>query len=248
MGARTLPSGPPTPDDLLRNMILARLAVAGLLIAGSAIAGAVWLAPWLRPDGCSVAQSESRVQPGASSKAEVNALPAPLADPAVDPVAPPLDSALLEQIADYRPTLTVPVQGVRVQDLVDTYTQARSEGRTHDAIDIAAPRGTPVLAAGDGVVLKRFQSVRGGTALYQLAPDRVTIYYYAHLDRYAPGITEGQMLKQGTVLGYVGDTGNAGAGNYHLHFGVSTTADPAQYWGGVPRNPYPLLVDTGSTG
>lgn len=137
--------------------------------------------------------------------------------------------------------LLVPVQGVQAASLVDTYEDARGQGRRHDAIDIMAPRGTPVLAVADGVVMKLFQSERGGITLYELAPDRRTIYYYAHLDRYAPGIAEGQAVRRGQLLGFVGNTGDAGPGNYHLHFEVSTTADPAKYWGGTPQNPYPLL-------
>lgn len=137
--------------------------------------------------------------------------------------------------------LLIPVQGVEAASLVDTYEQARGQGRRHDAIDIMAPRGTPVLAASDGVVMKLFRSERGGITLYELAPDRRTIYYYAHLDRYAAGMAEGRVLRRGEVLGYVGDTGDAGPGNYHLHFEVSTTEDPDRYWGGVPQNPYPLL-------
>jgi murein DD-endopeptidase MepM/ murein hydrolase activator NlpD len=135
----------------------------------------------------------------------------------------------------------IPVQGVKATSLVDTYQQARGQGRRHDAIDIVAPRGTPVLASSDGVVMKLFESVRGGTALYELAPDGRTIYYYAHLDRYAPGMAQGRALHRGEVLGFVGNTGDAGPGNYHLHFEVSTTTDPRKYWGGVPQNPYPLL-------
>jgi murein DD-endopeptidase MepM/ murein hydrolase activator NlpD len=142
--------------------------------------------------------------------------------------------------------LLVPVQGVTAGQLVDTYTQARGQGRVHDAIDIAAARGTPVLATTDGVVLKLFQSARGGITLYELGPDGRTLYYYAHLDRYAAGVGEGRPLHRGDVLGYVGDTGNAGAGNYHLHFEVSTTADPRRYWAGTPQNPYPLLQPGGS--
>ncbi len=143
--------------------------------------------------------------------------------------------------------LLIPVAGVERDQLVDTYAQARGQGRRHDAIDIVAPRGTPVLAAGDGVVLKLFDSDFGGITLYQLAPDGRTIYYYAHLDRYAPGIAEGQQLRRGDTLGYVGDTGNASPGSYHLHFAVSTTADPARYWEGVPQNPFPLLNDGGES-
>jgi murein DD-endopeptidase MepM/ murein hydrolase activator NlpD len=137
--------------------------------------------------------------------------------------------------------LLIPVQGVTAANLVDTYEHSRGQGRRHDAIDIMAPRGIPVVAVADGVVMKLFNSVRGGITLYHLAPDRRTIYYYAHLDRYAPGIAEGQPLRRGQVLGYVGNTGDAGPGNYHLHFEVSTTADPKRYWGGAPQNPYPLL-------
>jgi murein DD-endopeptidase MepM/ murein hydrolase activator NlpD len=137
--------------------------------------------------------------------------------------------------------LLIPVLGVRAASLVDTYDQARGAGRRHDAIDIMAPRGTPVLATADGVVMKLFTSARGGTTLYEMAPDGRTIYYYAHLDRYAPGIAQGKTLRRGDVLGYVGNTGDAGPGNYHLHFEVTTTADPAKYWGGAPQNPYPLL-------
>jgi murein DD-endopeptidase MepM/ murein hydrolase activator NlpD len=137
--------------------------------------------------------------------------------------------------------LLIPVQGVKGASLVDTYEHARGQGRRHDAIDIMAARGTPVVAVADGVVMKLFRSERGGITLYELAPDRRTIYYYAHLDRYAPGIAEGQPLRRGQLLGYVGNTGDAGPGNYHLHFEVSTTADPKKYWGGAPQNPYPLL-------
>jgi peptidoglycan LD-endopeptidase LytH len=137
--------------------------------------------------------------------------------------------------------LLIPVQGVAAASLVDTYEEARGEGRRHDAIDIVAPHGTPVLAAADGVVMKLFGSELGGTTLYQLGTDRRTIYYYAHLDRYASGILEGRVLRRGEVLGYVGTTGSAAPGDPHLHFEVSTTEDPNRYWGGTPQNPYPLL-------
>ena len=148
-------------------------------------------------------------------------------------------AAVAFRAADSR--LLIPVQGVEASSLLDTYEQARGEGRRHDAIDIMAARGTPVLATADGVVMKLFQSARGGTTLYQLAPDGRTIYYYAHLDRYAPRIAEGRALSRGEVLGYVGNTGDAGSANYHLHFEVSTAVKANQYWGGIPQNPYPLM-------
>jgi len=137
--------------------------------------------------------------------------------------------------------LLVPVAGVRRTDLVDSYREARGQGRRHRAIDIHAPRGTPVIAAADGTIVRLFESVPGGTTLYKLDPDERTIYYYAHLDGYAPGIAEVQEISQGDTIGFVGDTGNAQPGDYHLHFSVSTTEDPARWWGGTPTNPYPLL-------
>jgi len=130
---------------------------------------------------------------------------------------------------------------VRPEQLQDTFTDARSEGRAHDAIDIMAPAGTPVVAASDGEILRLFQSDRGGTTIYQLSPDKKLVFYYAHLQRYADGLATGKFARQGEVIGYVGDTGNAGAGNYHLHFSIAVLADPKRYWEGTNINPYPLL-------
>ena len=152
---------------------------------------------------------------------------------------PPGDSLVAAAPPDAR--LVIPVEGVSPDRLRDTYSDARGVGRRHDAIDIDAPRGTPVLSVARSTVLKLFQSDRGGTTLYALAPDQRTIYYYAHLDRYAEGIREGQQLTAGELIGYVGDTGNAAPGDYHLHFEISITDDPRRYWGGSPVNPYPRL-------
>jgi murein DD-endopeptidase MepM/ murein hydrolase activator NlpD len=139
------------------------------------------------------------------------------------------------------PHLIVPVQGVRPDQLIDTFDQARSEGRVHDAIDIPAAADTPVLAASEGKIVKLFQSERGGTTIYQVSPDEKMIFYYAHLARYADGIVEGKTVRQGDIIAYVGDTGNAGAGNYHLHFSIALTSDPKRWWEGTNINPYPLL-------
>ena len=140
-----------------------------------------------------------------------------------------------------RVDLIVPVAGVRPEQLLDTYADARSEGRTHDAIDIPAAAETPVLAAADGKILKLFQSERGGTTIYQLNANGELVFYYAHLSRYAEGLSEGSLVRQGEVIAYVGDTGNAGAGNYHLHFSIAMVSDPKRYWEGTNINPYPLL-------
>lgn len=133
--------------------------------------------------------------------------------------------------------LIIPVLGVRPDQLRDTFAEARSEGRVHDAIDIPAPRGTPVVAVADGPIVKLFQSERGGTTIYQVSTDGKFVYYYAHLDRYAEGLAEGHFAKQGETIAYVGDTGNAGAGNYHLHFSVAEISDPKNFWHGININP-----------
>ncbi len=137
--------------------------------------------------------------------------------------------------------LIVPVAGVQPNQLLDTFSDSRSEGRVHDAIDIPAAQGTPVVAAADGQIIKLFQSERGGTTIYQLSTDQKLIFYYAHLQRYADGLTEGKFARQGEVIGYVGDTGNAGPGNYHLHFSIAVVSDPKRYWEGTNINPFPLL-------
>jgi murein DD-endopeptidase MepM/ murein hydrolase activator NlpD len=137
--------------------------------------------------------------------------------------------------------LIIPVVGVRPDQLIDTFTSSRSEGRVHDAIDIMAPGGTPVVAATDGEIVKFFDSERGGITIYELTPDKKFILYYAHLQRRADGISEGMQVKQGTTIGFVGDTGNAGPGNTHLHFSIAAVTDPKHFWRGTYLNPYPIL-------
>lgn len=136
--------------------------------------------------------------------------------------------------------LIVPVQGVEAEDLRDDFTQPRGNGRTHGAIDILAPLGTPVLAAADGTIRKLFTSRAGGLTIYQFDRDEQRLYYYAHLDRYHPAIAEGTFVEQGTVIGYVGTTGNA-RGTPHLHFSVEDLPPTKEWWKGTPVNPYPLL-------
>ena len=139
--------------------------------------------------------------------------------------------------------LLVPVQGVKSASLTDTFDQPRGNQRHHEALDIMAAKGTPVLAAADGKVEKLFQSKPGGTTLYQFDPSGRYAYYYAHLDRYADGIKEGMDLKRGDVLGYVGVTGNSDPNAPHLHFSVVELTPEKQWWKGTPLNPYPLMSD-----
>lgn len=139
-------------------------------------------------------------------------------------------------------SLVVPVLGVETSDLHDTFSQPRGKGRTHRAIDILAPRGTPVVAAVDGTIRKLFTSPAGGLTIYQFGPDGKRLYYYAHLDSYERGLAEGLVVRQGTVIGYVGTSGNAPADTPHLHFSVEDLPPTQEWWKGSPVNPYPLLV------
>lgn len=139
------------------------------------------------------------------------------------------------------PHLIIPVAGLKPEQLRDTFTESRSQARVHYAIDIMAPRGTAVLAAAEGKIVKLFLSEKGGITIYQTSADQKLVFYYAHLDRYVEGLKEGQMVRQSETIGYVGDTGNAVAGNYHLHFAIWIITDPKRYWDGTNINPYPLL-------
>jgi murein DD-endopeptidase MepM/ murein hydrolase activator NlpD len=183
--------------------------------------------------------SSARQNPIASPAASVQ----PSETPPPENTEPANDTTLVGSFVG-RLNLIIPVQGVRADQLQDTFMDARTEGRVHDAIDIPAPGGTPVLAAADGEIAKLFQSERGGTTIYQYSADKKLIYYYAHLQRYADGLAPGRLVHQGEVIAYVGDTGNAGAGNYHLHFSISVIPNPTRYWEGTNINPYPLLKNS----
>ena len=139
--------------------------------------------------------------------------------------------------------LMVPVQGIKSAQLTDTFYQPRGEQRQHEALDIMAPTGTPVMAVADGKVVKLFQSKPGGLTVYQFDPSEQFAYYYAHLDRYADGIAEGMEVKRGTVIGYVGVTGNSDPNAPHLHFAVVALTAEKQWWKGTPINPFPLMSD-----
>lgn len=138
--------------------------------------------------------------------------------------------------------LMVPVLGRGILDVEDTFDHARSGDRVHRAVDVHAPRGTPVLAADDGRVLAIKVNALGGLTVHCADPAGRLVYYYAHLDRYAPGLTEGQAVRQGDVLGYVGTTGNAPADVPHLHFQVMRLTDPKRYWDGPALDPRPYFT------
>ncbi|MHB1225315.1 MAG: M23 family metallopeptidase [Gemmatimonadaceae bacterium] len=175
--------------------------------------------------------------------------PTPVAPPRDDVAVVPVAPAVMAD-ADYLRAreLMVPVAGVAPGRLSDSFTAARDGGeRTHNALDIMAPRGTPALAADDGRVFRVGRNRLGGLTVYLLDAAERFIYYYAHLDGYRDGLRDGMPVARGDVLGYVGTTGNAPANTPHLHF-QAMRYRPDRYWEGQPVNPKPYLVVTGRAG
>jgi murein DD-endopeptidase MepM/ murein hydrolase activator NlpD len=201
--------------------------VAGWLAGGTIIVLLAWPAMTRERRGATVSP--------------MPALPSTTTTAATTPARDTLRSPSLAREFPSEP-IVIPVTGVAQTDLVDTYAQARSGGRIHNAIDILAPLGTPVVAAVDGTVRKLFTSRAGGLTIYQFDVKEERVYYYAHLDRYAD-VKEGQFVKQGTVIGYVGTTGNAGQ-TPHLHFSIELLPPTKEWWKGEPLNPYPILART----
>jgi hypothetical protein len=136
--------------------------------------------------------------------------------------------------------LSIPVEGVDEDDLVRSFADTRG-GRLHEAIDILAPVHTPVKAVDDGRIARLFHSKAGGITVYQFDPTERFCYYYAHLDRYAPGLTEGQQVRKGEVIGFVGVSGNAPKNTPHLHFAIFRLSEAKRWWEGTPIDPYDVL-------
>jgi murein DD-endopeptidase MepM/ murein hydrolase activator NlpD len=153
--------------------------------------------------------------------------------PPRDAVAPPPADLMGRELA-------FPVQGIDPKTVADTFTAPRGVSRLHNAVDIMAARGTPVVAAAAGTVQHLGNGGAGGIAVYQIDETGKYAYYYAHLDRLAEGLAEGQAVARGDVIGYVGTTGNAPENAPHLHFAIYEVGDAPSRWGGRPINPFPL--------
>jgi murein DD-endopeptidase MepM/ murein hydrolase activator NlpD len=134
----------------------------------------------------------------------------------------------------------MPLANVDPKTLTDTFNDART-GHKHEALDIPAPRGTPVLAVAEGNVAKLFNSKQGGLTVYQFDNTQRYAFYYAHLDRYAAGLKEGMLLRKGDTLGYVGSAGDASPNAPHLHFAVFQLGPEKNWWQGTALNPLPML-------
>src|SRR5688572_1451622 len=166
-----------------------------------------------------------------------------------DPVSPPSPAVLAPapvaagaEVEELRHrALTLPVQGIKRDELRDTFNEMRGSSRRHEALDVLAPRNTPILAVEDGRIARLFLSDAGGITIYQFDPSETYCYYYAHLERYADGLKEGAPIKRGQVIGYVGTTGNAPRDTPHLHFAIFKMTDEKKWWQGTAIDPYSVL-------
>ena len=180
----------------------------------------------------------------ASPKVEVKPTkkeePSPVTPPPTAMAAPPPAVSGLPDDLRQR-NLTLPVQGIKREQLQDTFNDMRGSSRRHEALDVLAPRNTPILAVEDGTIAKLFVSDAGGLTIYQFDPSSSYAYYYAHLERYADGLKEGVPIKRGQVIGYVGTTGNAPRDTPHLHFAIFKLGEDKKWWQGTPIDPYSVL-------
>ena len=197
-------------------------------------------------DAASVPTAPNEVATDSTQHRSSPRLPLPLVSMRGAPMSP-------DSMPTTKPTaisandLLIPVQGVIASQLTDTFADARSADRVHDAIDIMAPAGTPVLAVADGHVEKLFTSKLGGLTIYEFNQDGTLAYYYAHLQRYADDLSEQKTIRRGQVIGYVGSTGNASPEAPHLHFAIFELGPEKQWWKGEAINPYPWLTGTSAT-
>jgi len=182
--------------------------------------------------GDGVVQSAVPVAVATTGEPSPVAMPPPSAEPVIGSV-PSYELAERD--------LVLPVQGIKPEQLTRTFSDRRGAARLHEAIDILAPLGTPVLAVEGGTVARLFLSKAGGITVYQFDPTERFCYYYAHLDRYADGLGEGHRLKKGQVIGYVGVSGNAPKNAPHLHFAVFKLTEAKRWWEGSPIDPYDVL-------
>ena len=141
--------------------------------------------------------------------------------------------------------LTFPLRDVDQKAMTNSFEDPRPGGRSHEGVDILAPRNTPIVAVGDGTIAKLWNSHDGGTTIYQFDPTGTYVYYYAHLESYANGLKEGEKVRAGQVIGFVGTSGNAPKNTPHLHFAIYKVTEPGHWYHGQPLNPYPILSANG---
>ncbi len=216
-------------------------ALGGYLLGAATVLLIFWL--YGDPDEVRTAgETIGMVPPGATAPAQPTPAPAtPAPSAPVTPAPPPPAGPVYSGGSLDGRSLVVPVQGIRPDQIQNTFDDLRGGGRMHEALDIMAPRNTPVVAVEDGRIAKLFTSAQGGLTIYQFDPGETHSYYYAHLERYADGLKEGDRVRRGQVLGYVGTSGNAAPDGPHLHFAIFRLNEQKSWWEGTPVNPYTVL-------
>jgi murein DD-endopeptidase MepM/ murein hydrolase activator NlpD len=217
-------------------------ALCGFLAGAIAVAVVAWGFSNVRASNRSGQGSAERPsaddRPGLSN-ASNEGVAKPPPPPRSSDTTPVIEEDPLRELRDRE--LDLPVRGVARRDLRDSFDQTRGSTRKHEAIDILASRNTPVLAVEDGIVARLFESKAGGTTVYEFDPTTRYVYYYAHLERYADGLQEGNHIQRGQILGYVGTSGNAPKDTPHLHFAIFRLTDKKQWWQGSPIDPYEVF-------
>jgi murein DD-endopeptidase MepM/ murein hydrolase activator NlpD len=223
---------------------LTLLVVSGLWWGGWVLVGRPDRAPVSTPDGSPADRARGIISPTPRREEPVPDAPETHAiiESARSSRADALPVVGDEELRELRSQdLAVPVLGIRRADIVSNFDDHRGSGRAHEALDLLAPRGTPVVAVEDGHIEKLSTSLRGGLSIYQFDHKERYCFYYAHLDRYADGLKEGQPVRRGQVIGYVGTSGNAPPDTPHLHFAILRLSDAKEWWDETPLDPAVVL-------
>jgi murein DD-endopeptidase MepM/ murein hydrolase activator NlpD len=224
------------------------LALLVAFAAGALVDG--WLRTHGPPKPAQVTSDFVRLKPDTTGKAAaISAPPVPPASAVVSALPSPVVSGLSRTVGtsgDMHSRLRMPIDGITIDSMKGGFEERRGGGgRPHEAVDILSPRNTPVHAVDDGTIAKLFFSKAGGTTIYQFDPSGRLCYYYAHLERYADGLHDGQQVSQGEVIGFVGTSGNAPANTPHLHFAVFELNADRKWWHGRPLDPYLVFKSQG---
>jgi len=222
-------------------------ALAGFLAGALTMAVAVWRAGVIDDRTVARVDDSARrtvlpaVDPVVTTRPSPVETPPPVSPPPPpNPAMPPaFESDPLGDLRDRH--LALPLPGITQKDLRSSFDERRGSSRVHEALDILAPRNTPILAVEDGTIARLFKSDAGGTTIYQFDPTTTYVYYYAHLERYAAGLKEGARIKRHQVIGYVGTSGNAPKDTPHLHFAIFKLTEKKRWWEGTPIDPYLVL-------
>jgi murein DD-endopeptidase MepM/ murein hydrolase activator NlpD len=233
MATRTTKSDPLALVAVFALGVFSGVLVTGIVVSREADGGSESIAAQAMDD-C----GDARLDRSPTGTDDVGSAVAPAPPP---PAAAPARISA-DPIADLRDRdLLLPVRGVPASALQSSFNDRRGANRRHEAIDILAPRHTPVLAVEDGTIARLHFSEAGGVTVYQYDPNRTYVYYYAHLQRYAPGLRDGDAVTRGATLGYVGTTGNAPEDTPHLHFAIYKLMTPARWWQGTAIDPFAVL-------